>query len=402
MCLALSPVAEAATKHYRLIWNDDPATMATVAWTHVDGDDATLHYGDVDHGLDWEKYPVTKNVDRKTSHQRLKTHFVRLTELKPDSVVNFVIRSGNHVSPRFWFRTAPAENTPLTFVAGGDSRNHRDARQRANRSVAKLRPLFVCFGGDMIDRPVPHEWHDWFDDWQLTIAEDGRIFPIVAARGNHEHYRDVNYLFDTPNKDDYYAFSIGKKYLRLYTLNSNIVRGGAQGAWLASDLKANQDYTWKIAHYHHPFRPHTSGKKEQDAQYEAWASAFYDFGLNLAIECDSHTVKRTWPVRPSNEAGSDHGFIRDDERGTVFIGEGCWGAPLRPNDDTKAWTRDSASFNQVNWIAVTPEKLTARTIRVDDVDQFESVDDADPLTPPANLPVWEASNGTEVVIEPWK
>ena len=83
------------------------------------------------------------------------------------------------------FKTAPAGDAKFSFCAGGDSRNHRDARQNANRTVAKLRPLFVCFGGDMINRSTPGEWADWLDDWQLTTGEDGRMMPIIAARGNH-------------------------------------------------------------------------------------------------------------------------------------------------------------------------------------------------------------------------
>ena len=27
------------------------------------------------------------------------------------------------------------------------------------------------------------EWKEWLDDWQLTIGQDGRMTPIVPARG---------------------------------------------------------------------------------------------------------------------------------------------------------------------------------------------------------------------------
>ena len=80
-------------------------------------------------------------------------------------------------------------------------------------------------------------------------------------------------------------------------------------------------------------RPHYASKSEGDDEYLNWAQLFYDHAVDLVIECDSHIVKRTHPVRPSTATGSDEGFIQDDVAGTVYIGEGCWGAPLRSADD---------------------------------------------------------------------
>jgi hypothetical protein len=46
------------------------------------------------------------------------------------------------------------------------------------------------------------------------------------------------------------------------------------------------------------------------------------------------------PVKPTDMSFG----VRDDATGTVFVGEGCWGAPLRTASDTKAYTRDAGSF----------------------------------------------------------
>lgn len=395
--------AWAETDKYRLLWNQgDPSTSVTVAWCSSKEPGAgQVHIGPKDFGTDWKRYPITWRVDRTTEHKELNHAFARVQGLNPNTKYFFVVRDADGVSERFHFRTAAAGPSSFSVVAGGDSRNHQDARQRANRTVSKLRPLFVCFGGDMTSRATPEEWERWFDDWQLTHSTDGRMYPLVAARGNHEQAEDVHRMFDTPTPDDYYALDFGGGFLRLYTLNSNIVRAGSQGAWLVKDLEAHGDVHWKLAHYHHPFRPHVSKKTEQYAQYHAWAKPFFDHGLNLVIECDSHAVKRTWPVRPSNEPGSDQGFIRDDKNGTVYIGEGCWGAPLREADDRKKWTRDAGSFNQVSWIHVTPEALSVRTVLVDEVEAFGSVDDSAPLTAPEGLALWTPTNGAEVKVLPW-
>ena len=122
--------------------------------------------------------------------------------------------------------------------------------------------------------------------------------------------------------------------------------------------------------------------------------------MDLAIECDSHVVKRTWPLRPSTGPGSEMGFIRDDAFGTTFIGEGCWGAPLRRNDDDKSWTRASGSFNQINWICVTPEKMFSRTVMVDKSADGDTIDPENPFELPDGMEIWEPDSGAVVTVLP--
>ena len=64
----------------------------------------------------------------------------------------------------------------------------------------------------------------------------------------------------------------------------------------------------------------------------------------------------TYPLRPSNEKGSHQGFIRDDKNGTMFLGEGSWGASPRSIDDAKPWTLRTGAFNQIKWLHVIPEE----------------------------------------------
>ena len=235
LLLAISTTGiQAKTDKYRLIWNHAPETSITVAWCQKDGENARVHYGEA--GKDNQELAKSHGIDRKSSHLKIESSFARLTGLKADTLYHFVVRDSNSESRRFSFRTAPAGAASFSFAAGGDSRNHRDARQRANRVVAKIRPLFVCFGGDMINKSNHESWTAWLDDWQLTTGKDGLMVPIIAARGNHEGKQDIHSFFDTPHADDYYAVGFGNGFLRVYTLNSNIVRGGDQGKWLTDDL----------------------------------------------------------------------------------------------------------------------------------------------------------------------
>lgn len=386
---------------YRVIWQGNASTSATIAWNQVSGSDPVLLLDVNDFGQKAAEYGLTKKPDLVIAADGMNNHFVRLQNLLPNMTYYFLIKDSEGIGRRYYFTTAP--NSPdrrLSIIAGGDSRNHREARQDANIMVAKLRPHCVMFGGDFTENDFPKEWQDWFDDWQLSIAEDGRITPIIVTRGNHEaSNRSLIELFDVQAPGIFYATSLGGDLLRIYTLNTLIPAGGDQRDWLESDLRNyGSKAHWRIGQYHFPMRPHTARKAEKNDQVANWAPLFLKYDVSLMVECDAHVVKSTWPIRPDNGPGSDEGFIRDDEDGTVYVGEGCWGAPLRSNDDDKSWTRASGSFNQFNWIFVDREKIEVRVVQTDGAGRVGSVDPKNIFKAPIGIHIWSPPTGDVVTI----
>ena len=74
-----------------------------------------------------------------------------------------------------------------------------------------------------------------------AISADGRCYPIVTARGNHEKSNaSIAAIFDVPHPDVYYALNFGGNLMRAYTLNSMFQVNGAQLTWLENDLRANR------------------------------------------------------------------------------------------------------------------------------------------------------------------
>ncbi|CAL2092962.1 fibronectin type III domain-containing protein [Tenacibaculum sp. 190524A05c] len=399
LILFVSINATASNDKYRLTLRGNPSTSIVIGWNQISGSNARVYYGTTDYGTNYNSYPNSVAPSRTSSYKGMNNNFVRLTGLQPNSAYYFVIRDSEGTSRRLWFKTAPSDRSRLSFIAGGDSRNNRTPRRNANLLVSKLKPHAVLFGGDMTDDDTNNQWQNWFNDWQLTIASDGRMFPIIAARGNHEDSNNSIYnLFDTPSTSVYYAITFGNNLVRTYTLNTEISISGNQTTWLRNDLSANSGATWKIAQYHKPMRPHVSYKSEGNSQYSNWAQTFYDNKVRLVVECDAHTVKTTWPVRPSTGSGSDEGFVRDNTNGTVYVGEGCWGAPLRSNGDNKSWTRNSGRFNQFKWIFVDENKIETRTIQVDNASSVGEVSNNNVFQIPSNLDIWNPSNGSVVTI----
>ncbi|MCS6905294.1 MAG: metallophosphoesterase family protein [Bacteroidia bacterium] len=358
----------------RLTFRQDPSTTAVIGWDQEKGESPILYYGLEDKKQEWKAYPYSHKPDRMVFYMGMHNYFARLTNLLPDTTYYFVIKDSEGISARYQFRTFPTtSNTRLSIIAGGDSRNNRTTRRNANLIVSLLEPDLVLFGGDMTNLDMPLEWQRWLEDWQLTITSQGRLIPILATRGNHElRNESIYHLFDTPSEEIYYALNFAGNLLRVYTLNTEISVLGKQRTWLEKDLQAHSS-VWKIVQYHRPIAPHAPSKPFRGIQYRAWASLFYQYGVDLIVECDAHVYKLTYPLRP--DENGEYGFVRDDARGNIYIGEGGWGAPLRNTerkilgwtlqDQRKSWTRDIGSFNHFHWIWLTEKTMQIRTVLVD-------------------------------------
>ena len=421
------PVYEpAASDKYRLAWNDDPATTMTVIWDQLKGNDPKVYYGKEDFGRDYTEYPLTQEPTRKLlNNYGMNTYFSEIKDLEPDQNYYFVIKDEFGVSERFYFRTAPDKPKAFTFIGGGDTKSFEEsylAGQASNKMVSKLGPLFVIFNGDFNsgDGTYPERWHQWLRDWDtLTTTPQGRKIPIVAVHGNHENgdRSILNKIFNAPfqfedSTNIFYSLSFGGDFVHIIALNSHIEVGGKQREWLENDLKNNEKYQFKMAGYHRPFRPHTAKKHEADYQYAQWADLFHGYGLSLSLDGDAHLHKITYPLKPSDAEGSFQGFIRDDAKGTVFIGEGSWGAHPRINNDDKPWTLQSGYFNQIKWIHVVPENekslsmeiFTVITATYDGsdslslhVDEGESLNDDDLFRIPNNIRLFNPDGRSQSV-----
>ena len=432
--------AEGGSYRYRLVWTDDPTATMTIGWCQETGAPVGVDYG-TDPSLathSSETTLVTSSYDNTastTGGSAFDNHFVTLRNLTPDTAYYFRIQDSEGYSETMWFKTAPDTPSDFTFIAGGDSRTNAEPRQWGNDLVSRIRPLFILFGADYMGSGTNDEWRTWLDDWQATISADGRMYPIVAQHGNHENdMRDMmQRIFNIGNVDAYYTLALGGGQLRMWILNSELEPGvgygeftgqdstvwDAQAAWLKAELADAANYaTWQVASYHRPMRPHTAAKDEGTGRIAAWAQTFYDHGVDLVVESDTHMTKYTYPLAASAEAGQFQDFVRDDENGTTFIGEGSWGAPTRPTDDDKPWTLASESFWQFKLIHVhhsTEDRMDIHTVRFGSLKEFETgieydpttvtpltqaEQDADAFAMAAGLDLWSPLSGTALSIFP--
>jgi hypothetical protein len=415
----------AGTKFYRLTYRDDPATTIVVGWCdNGTSTNAKVYYGTVDNGTNHAAYPLQKSIDRTESHRGQTHRFARITGLTPNTVYYFIVKDDQGVSQRMYFRTLSDDpNTPLRFIVGGDTRTGafiefeyqqcRPRRQDGNRLVSKLRPNFIAFNGDFVFSEdftygANNHWADWWTDWQLTQSTDGQMYPVIPAYGNHEDSDDIYKMFDMPEAANFYAFNVGGKLVRFYSLNSDLECGTTQLNWFTSDLQTHTNTSiqpyWKIIQYHIPLVPH--GEYSPATSMTAcWTPLFRTYKVAAAFEGHTHIQKVTWPIVPSTGTGSDNGYIKDTTNGTVYVGEGCWGAPLRDlytyhsADAAFNWTRNQGKFSGFNLVCVSKSNIQIRTIKFENVSATAEL----PANPgacdlPTGVSVWAPSNGSVVTI----
>jgi len=409
--LLMAGQAAATIKNVRVAWDANPSTEAVVGFSRS-GSSSSGQYVKYGTSSTESSWTTNSTVVTNTFKTSLVNYFVRLNNLSPDTEYFFKACDSSGCSAAHMFRTAPAGQKNMTIVTGGDTRTNQSQRQQGNRLVAKIRPAFVLFSGDMTDNHSYSEVDTWLTDWLLTYSDTvvngttfKQVYPIVPTVGNHEA-SDMAFICSVFGvdadrngscslRDTYNAFNIGTM-LRVYTLNTEFDSSSytneraAQLSWLQSDFPANYTATtWRFAQYHKPMFPRSSSKNTINQIAYDWASTFYNYKLNLGVESDTHLAKYTYPVMPG---GSDYTQVSS---GTVYIGEGAWGAPTRTADRSSSWIAGQDSFAHLNIVQLTPTTMDVRTVYLSGEGSTATLDkatrDADPLALPTGLSLWSPS-----------
>ncbi|MDC0254732.1 fibronectin type III domain-containing protein [Bacteriovoracales bacterium] len=345
-------------KHFRLVWHEDPAHEATLAW-HTKGSaynrksscyvDTVSRRGRL---KAYKKFQKTNFEGSLSSDSKLDTglnyfvHACKLENLKPSTKYYFVIKSGQHVSKELYFITAPDDGRSFKLIFGGDSRDNipsikQPRRPGINRFMSKMIEkdpsiLALVHGGDYVFfGKIFRDFRKWFKDHLLTITKNGRFLPVIPSRGNHEKnlplFNDLFIMHGPRLKNSYYVTKINN--LHIFNLNTNISMGGDQRKWLRTNLKKYAvNGNWVFPNYHEPAWP---AVKKPSGALKHFVPLFDEFQVDLVFESDGHTLKKTVPI---------YGGKKDMKKGIIYLGEGGLGVGQRNPKNKSSWFLKKPGF----------------------------------------------------------
>ncbi len=365
---------------WRLVWSSKPATQATLSWnTQRLGNRHRVHITKGKQGA--EKIVKCQRSGRYSpgrGRTELYYHHVTLAGLEPATKYYVTMESDAQRSPTFHFITASDKDRPLSILFGGDSRSDQSKRRSINRMMSTLfqkgmelaalgiadeEIIAMAHGGDYVaDGKNLDQWKQWMSDHELTTSASGRLLPIIPARGNHDVGPLFNEVFGFPiNHLNYYGVDLCAT-VHLVTLNSETSMGGNQARWLAKQLAiARAKRRWVLAQYHRPAFP---AYKKASGALQHFVPLFDRYAVDMVLEADGHTIKRTVPIRNG----------RQNESGTVYIGEGGFGVKPRTPKTDRWYLRSpgkASSGHHVHKLTFSSEKLRMRVILLDDEKVFD-------------------------------
>jgi len=293
-------------------------------------------------------------------------HHTHLRGLEPATQYRVAIESDGKQSPEMYFVTAPAEDVPVSILFGADSRSGLAERRQMNSMLASMVDesyqadrvpiLALLHGGDYVRNGGRFDqWSRWMSDHELTVGPDGRLLPIVPARGNHDLGELFNEVFSFPAEErtNYYALNLGPE-IRLIILNTETSIAGDQTHWLESELQAARPANrWLLAQYHKPAFP---AVKAPWINLTHWVPLFEQYNVDLVCEGDGHNIKRTPPIRN----------LKIDPTGVVYIGEGGLGVGQRSPKTDRWYLRPphakTGRGHHVQLLTLDEEKITYRVV----------------------------------------
>ncbi|CAI2361454.1 unnamed protein product [Moneuplotes crassus] len=279
---------------------------------------------------------------------------VYLENLEQSSTYRFMIDepSWKDYQPQIYsYKTFDPEN--YRIIAAGDIGNQEKAIEMNTNTVSNLEFDLIMVGGDIAyDNNIPTCFYVW--DHLLhnipygkydSITNSTRLAAFIMGVGNHDvgvssfsnggiphnahqpvykHWfpqqSSVNEVPFLEERKTYFSHSFGDKLL-IISLDTQyeVDMDGEQAHWLEETLK-NSNHKIKIAQYHGPIYPSCEPEDThdywvEDAGKKYWVPLFDKYNVTLVSENHTHSVKRTKKLKGGKE----------DQTGTVYIGEGNWG-----------------------------------------------------------------------------
>jgi acid phosphatase type 7 len=310
-----------------------------------------------------------------------------LAGLKPGGTFEYRVLKGREVVFSAEARAPKRADQPYRFVAFGDcGAGTPEQKPLANRALLSKPDLAVIPGDIVYEYGLVTEYRDKF--WPVYNADDAsesgapllRSVPFVAAPGNHDtDTRDLDrhpdglayYLFwdqplngplgkeggpfvpllkatDSnrrafvePAGDAYprmtnFSFDYGNAHWTIVDSNPYVDwTDSALKEWVANDLAAAKNATWRFVAFHHP--GFNSAREHYEQQHMRLLAPIFEAGkVDVVYNGHVHNYQRSYPLR----------FV-PDKQGTLLVG-GRDNKTIRGRVVNGRWTLDRSFDGRTN------------------------------------------------------
>jgi len=307
------------------------------------------------------------NISRTVVSNTVYLYEIALTNLKPNPVYTYQVKSSGVQTPPKHFRTFASDQRKVTFIAYGDVRTNPKIHSAVVANFKRYNPDFILHTGDLVANGTRYElWSREFFGPTANVLDE---IPLLPSIGNHE--ADGNkYVFymSLPGQQRWYSYDLGPVHVLALDFHYE-KETDAQFAFAKQDLMTSKA-PWKIVYLHYPVfnvRGHATGWG-----HGAFLPLFHRAKVDLVVTGHSHIYERFYPV--AGENGPETWPI-------THITTGGGGAPLAPAYPHPALAV-YGSTNHFVLFEATETKMKARAINTNNViiDSFE----------------WEKRNGRPV------
>lgn len=201
-------------------------------------------------------------------------------------------RASKVLSEGYTFKTAPAENTPFSFVAWGDNRTNFDICTEVAKLIFNKKPDFIINSGDIVESGI--SYNRWEKEYFTPLRSVMSIIPSFVSIGNHEQDAEWFYKFlSQPGNETWYSFNYGNAHFISINSEKDYSPESEQYKWLLSDLQSEKakKAVWKFAFFHDP--PYTEGRHSPNTNIqEILVPLFEQYKINMVFNGHNHCYER--------------------------------------------------------------------------------------------------------------
>jgi hypothetical protein len=295
---------------------------------------------------------------------------IPVTGLAPGTQYAYVPRAADvPLASESVFR-ADDPDRPFTFLVVGDS-GTVGADQSAVRDRMLSTPAdFLLHTGDMVYPDGAAEDFDPKFFWPYRDLMRHLVF--WPCLGNHDAHTDGGApwraAFYTPannpaGNENYYSFDFGNAHFVVLNSNGNTAPGGAQYAFLDSDLAASTAL-WKFVAFHHTI--YSSGHHGSRIDIRNNLVPLFDqHRVDVVLMGHDHDYERTLPLQGclSDPCAGDQ--VVEPGAGTVYVTTGGGGGESRPFETENTFTAYKEAAFHYTRVAVKGSTLLLQMIRED-------------------------------------